>query len=337
MRKVWTGAKPKRHVTRDFHRRKYGNPLFDRPASRRSKSRGGGKTGVILLAVLGITLFGGGLYYVLWSPALRITSVEITGASPDTETYVRGIFEEQAKGNAALIFPRSNILFFGKERARHAVATSFFFDTLKITKRLPHTLSVQVSEKAMRAALADQGHFYALDDTGRLLRDLTGAEASRIVDLPPDVGTVSSEGLGAEAFDLTKDDAAKTAALPVRNSAQNRNPFPVILGKKTEPGANAVPTATLALILDANARLPDVAAGSVRWFTVQDGADTVDATMDGDWHVLLTTAIPFDIQSERLAVVLREKIGDRKKGLDYVDLRYNERIFFRFKDQPVAP
>ena len=54
--------------------------------------------------------------------------------------------------------------------------------------------------------------------------------------------------------------------------------------------------------------------------------------MVGDWHILLATASPFDVQVERLSIVLKEKIGAKKSVLEYVDLRYNERIFFRLKD-----
>ena len=47
-------------------------------------------------------------------------------------------------------------------------------------------------------------------------------------------------------------------------------------------------------------------------------------------HVSLPTLIPFETQATRLSLVLREKIGERRGELEYVDLRYDERIFFRF-------
>ena len=85
------------------------------------------------------------------------------------------------------------------------------------------------------------------------------------------------------------------------------------------------------LILQANNRLPDICGSPVRWFTVDRSVDAVDATIAGDWHVFLGASIPFDTQGERLSLVLKEKVGGRKNELEYVDLRYNERIFFRYR------
>lgn len=345
MKKVWKSARKKHQTGRDFHRRSYGNPLFDRgtvAGRRASHSRGNGSSGGrrIGLIVLMALLVGAGSWYAFWSPALRITDITVIGAAPDTETKLRDIIAQETTERLAFIFPRSTILFFSKEHVRDAASAVFFFDKLEIRKKLPHTIEVTIIEKTMSGALADEGRFYALDASGKLIRELSGDELAMIHDLPPTVGSVASQGLGAEAFTLQQGDTAgqagSPAALVKSGPRQNANPFPVILAKKTEPGQEAIAPTTMALILEANARLPDVAASAVRWYTVQDNSETIDANMEGDWHALLTTAIPFDVQSERLAVVLREKIGDKKGELDYVDLRYNERIFFRYKEKPAA-
>ena len=75
----------------------------------------------------------------------------------------------------------------------------------------------------------------------------------------------------------------------------------------------------------------------VRWFEKGEDGKSVDVTVGADWKILLSTALPFDAQAERLGVVLKEKIGARAADLDYVDLRYNEKIYFRMKGGGETP
>jgi hypothetical protein len=52
------------------------------------------------------------------------------------------------------------------------------------------------------------------------------------------------------------------------------------------------------------------------------------------WDAYFTTAIPFDVQGSRLGLILKEKVKDQRSNLQYVDLRYNEKVFFRMRDLP---
>ena len=63
-----------------------------------------------------------------------------------------------------------------------------------------------------------------------------------------------------------------------------------------------------------------------------NGKDSVEVAMESGWRVFLTSNAPFDVQASRLVIILRDKIGDRRSTLDYADLRYDERVFLRFKD-----
>jgi len=355
---------PWRHGTRqrrfrDLHRQRYGNPLFPRAGGRllrgRSSARRGGgiaiPKGLIALVALGAAV-AGGLWYLIWSPALRIASFEVQGASMPTEETVRTALDGYAGGTTLLLFPRRNILFFSEGAVRKEIEKAVFLAGVDIRKKLPGTVVVTIREKTVKAVMERDGRLYALDESGFVIRELSGKELSLMGDLPPGFVAVPVQGLGAESVDLsappepapapakTDPKAKKEEPAPATEPEKPKNAWPLILDKRSEdghkdvrkPGAQAFSSATIALILQANARLPDVAGETVRWFIPDETSDSVDAIMASGWHVYLATAAPFDVQAERLSLILKEKIGARRPALEYVDLRYNERIFFRLKD-----
>lgn len=357
---------PWRHGTRqrrfrDFNRQRYGNPMFPRAGGRLLRGRSSARRGpglavpkgMIALVAL-VAALAGGLWYLIWSPALRIASFDVQGASAPTEETVRQALEGYAGGSTLLAFPRRNILFFSEGAARKEIEKAIFLAGVDIRKKLPGTVVVTVREKTVKAVMERDGRLFALDESGFVIRELSGKELALMGDLPPGLVAVPVEGLGAESVDLSAPPPApapapaKTGAAaakkeepaPDKTPEKPKNAWPLILDKRSEddhkdvrkPGAQAFSSATIALILQANARLPDVAGEPVRWFIPDETSDSVDAVMAAGWHVYMATATPFDVQAERLSLILKEKVGARRPALEYVDLRYNERIFFRLKD-----
>lgn len=348
----WSRNPRPRKFVRDFHRQRYGNPLFPRLSSSRPsrpsfRSRGGAKLpkGAIALATVGL-LAAFGAWYAIWSPALRVKDVEIVGATPATEEAVRKAIDGYADGHAMLIFPRDNVLLFSESGARVAIEAAVFLDGVDIRKKLPDTVTVTIREKTIKAAMELGGRLHGLDESGFVVRELAGKEVAQMHDLPPGFNMVGVEGLGAESMDVpdapkdAKADPAKEAEAKAKALKESKNVWPLIIDKRTpdprkdrrKPGTQAFSATTVGLVLQANARLPDVTGEAIRWFVPDEASDSVDALMAGEWHVYLATATPLDVQADRLGLVLKEKVGARRADLEYVDLRYNERIFYRLKD-----
>jgi hypothetical protein len=190
------------------------------------------------------------------------------------------------------------------------------------------------------AAFIDGGDILALDESGHVIRSLTRRERISLTDLPESVGQVDSGELGAESVDVAEIEGVteETGEPDLEELRRNSNPMPLVLDRQTaaggyEPGDQPVSPEVLLLILQVHDRLADVTGSGVRWYSLESAKDTVDVLNRAGWHVYLTTMIPFDKQAERLTLVLKEKIGERKNELEYVDLRYDERIFFRFIDE----
>lgn len=326
-------GKPSRRAIRDYGKRRYGNPLF-RQGTRSGRGAGidAAKVKRAVVIVLAAAVFGALAWYLLWSGSFHVGNVEVNGASPDTEAVIRELVDGRLRMTRAFILPQASIFVFDSEAARADIAGEFYFDDLGLRKRLPGTLVIDVSEKEMAAALFSESRFMALDASGFAVRDLTERESMMMDDLPDGMGAVAAGELGAEAVDVAEFSGAEP-----EDVRRNDNPYPLVFhksgtGKEVKPGDSALSESALALILQAYALLPDVTGAGVRWFTVDSAAETVDVTLKTGWSVFLTTLLPFDVQRERLSLVLKEKIGDRRAELEYVDLRYDERIFFRLKE-----
>lgn len=295
----------------------------------------------LMLAVLAVAAAAAG-WYLIWSPAFRIGEIDVRGASAETEQVIRSLVEKRLARRRFLLLPQSCIFVFDRAGMIKDVNKELFLDEFDLSQKLPDRLDIDIKERSLRAVLLTDKRFWALDESGIILRELSVREIESLGDLPPNIGSASVPELGAESMDVqpveTAEDkrAAAAAVVPFKNNA---NKFPLIIDRSGNgsairdrlPGDTAFPQTVMTLILQANVRLPDLSGTRVRWFGVRDTAETVEATMDGDWLIYLTTLLPFDVQGTRLALVLKERIGSKKDALEYIDLRYNERIFFRFK------
>lgn len=333
----------KKGGVRDFSRRRYGNPLFPTRTSPRARKRGGPKLDVG--AIKKWTLFGLGAavicgicWYLFWSPAFQVTDVTVTGASPETEATLRGLVTDRTGQRAVLFFPQRSVFLFDEKALTGDIGDRFFFETLDVRKKLPHSVMITVTEKPVTSVFVADNRFLALDAGGAVIRELTPKESFALADLPDELGSAVAGELGAESVDLTEIAPATDAPPDPAELKRNRNPHPLILIKgRTDasapaPGDPAVSSAALDTVLQAYARLPDLTGSGVKWFVLDPAAESVEAVLREGWSVHLSTAIPFETQGERLALILKEKVGERKSQLDYVDLRYDERIFFRFLD-----
>jgi hypothetical protein len=248
------------------------------------------------------------------------------------------MLDEQVGSRKFLILPQSNIFLFDNGRTEKNISKYIFLESLEIRKKLPRTIIVEMVEKPISAVLLQGNRFLALDEEAFVVRELIDQEVMALEDLPPDMVSVLAGELGAEVVELDDEEIGYDTSQD-EDFNKNRNPYPLILKESgialeeeamLVPGNEAMTPVSLRLIVQAYDRLPDITDESVRWFTIPELSESVDVTMRTDWHIYLSETIGFDLQSERLDLVLKEKIGSRRFQLEYIDLRYDERIFFRY-------
>lgn len=338
--KTWTGKKPPaRKQTRDYASRSYGNPLFSartqRGRDRRGSSGLGKKILLGLIIAAPLALIGLLSWYFLVGPAFRIEGVDVSGASPETEALVRVAVESKFTERKLLVFPQSNIFNFSESQTRKKIGGVVALDELVIRKKLPHSLMIEVKEKPLAATYITSSRIYGIGVDGGIVRELSERELRKLRDLPSDLQAVNLSELDAESVSVTEIQDPNSPVpeakpqLPIIRDGEE-----VDGAKAPLPGKKVMEPTMLEFIARAYAELAGVAGSRPLWFTAKPSAETVEASMEGGWQVFFSSATPFEVQASRLSVVLKEKIGDKKSQLEYVDLRYDERIFFRLKNQP---
>ncbi|MBU0624757.1 hypothetical protein KKF05_00255 [Patescibacteria group bacterium] len=332
--KIYHG-KNNRSGIRDFNRRRYGNPLFKKNAYRsRSHDFGSIKRWavVITLSVAFCVL----LWYLFWSDTFQINNIKIEGASAETEVTLQEMLQQNLKKRRWLIFPQTSIFLYNTNDVALDINKVFYFDQFEIHKKIPHTVLVSVREKTIAVTLYTANEFFALDESGFVIRNLTKRERIALNDLPEGLEIAEIGELGAESVKVADIDG-NTSEPSTEEKKRNSNSLPLIIDRskvetKYKPGEEVLSANIIKTILEASERLPDITNSGISWFSFESAADTIEVALKDGWHIFLTTMIPFETQSDRLGLVLKEKISGRRSDLEYIDLRYDERIFFRFKE-----
>jgi cell division septal protein FtsQ len=356
--RYWQHGSSKRgHLApaRDLGAKRSGHPLYNPKKAKTStwqKRRHGDRRSLADLLpwryVVGAALlaaFGYGAWYLAWSDAFAIDEVVIEAKTEEVRSEITAAVSAQRERRAMLVFPQNNTLFFSVRAAEDAIAERVYVGELSVRRQLPGTVTVTVVEVPPAAVLAYENGFYAVDEAGLVVRRLTEGEVIRLRDLPPEVGMADARELGAEVVDLSAviaepEGTAGTPDAAVSAVPDNSLPWPLVLLDDRgvvkdgilKPGSKILPPEAVLTVLDAEAELGSATGERPRWYTVRPAAETVDVTMTSGWQVYLSTAAPLRAQSENLKAILKEKVGERLGELQYVDLRYNERVFYRFRE-----
>jgi hypothetical protein len=327
MRSSWPASSgAAKRPLQDYNRRKYANPLFPQGGGKQRNAKNAARRqpspyGRLALLVLGGVALVGAVGAAVYGPFLRITDVTVAGASAPTERRLRAILDEQLESRRALLLPQSNVLAFGTSAALRRIGAEYSFASVTLARRLPHGLDLVVSEREPVAAVAEDGKLLVVDKEGVAIREFTKDELDQTPHLPDGVESVDSPQLGVEAFEVS---GTGTRAAP----KAVKNLFPLITGVgAAKPGKEAIDPETLALVLTMDARLRDVTGEIPLWYKVDEDTQSVDVAMEKGWHGYWSALLSYQEQADRLAVALREKVGDRRGELISIDLRYGEKLF----------
>ncbi|MEK9152302.1 MAG: hypothetical protein AAB692_02955, partial [Patescibacteria group bacterium] len=128
-----------RRVTRDYARRRYGNPLFAF-RGKQGPSNARRTAGRIIMVAVPLLAITAALWYAGWGPAFRIGAIDVVGASPAFEETARDLISKRMSGARAGIFPQSSIFFFDRDAALADIKAQFALDKIELRKKLPNSL-----------------------------------------------------------------------------------------------------------------------------------------------------------------------------------------------------
>jgi len=140
----------------------YRNPMFPRYNWKEKILKKGN-----FFCLLIISILAGLIYLFFYSPIFNITKIEITGL----QNIPRDVLEEkiikwQLSQRRFLIFKQDNLFLFSKSWLRKNIENKYALDELKVSKKLFHTLKVNVKEKLPKLIWITNSQYYYLETNG---------------------------------------------------------------------------------------------------------------------------------------------------------------------------
>lgn len=126
------------------------------------------------LTVLTVILIA---YVAFYSPVFGITDIRVEGASRTTAQTIADKFIVWQMGQRKwLVFRQNNLIVFSKQWLRQNLDDQYSLADVTIKKKLPHTLTVTVSEKAPALVWVTNDAYYYVDENGGISPNIDNAE-----------------------------------------------------------------------------------------------------------------------------------------------------------------
>ncbi|OGG73382.1 hypothetical protein A3A38_03015 [Candidatus Kaiserbacteria bacterium RIFCSPLOWO2_01_FULL_53_17] len=245
--------------------------------------------------LIGLLVFLGGATYLIRAPFLRVAEVRVAGAHAISASAIEAVVRDELSGSEWLVLPRNNLLFVSASRIRERVAREFGgIAETKVDREFPKRLDITVSE-----------------------RDLWGVAC----DEPP------RDGASGHCFYLDRNGTTYEEVSGVSGWL-----LPVIyLGRVVPEGAGAVSPELVSFF--------DRSRDSLGGIHEQLLSMAVATATPGDVRLRVAKGWDLLVSSDRepaewvyvLKTILDDEIGARAGRLDYIDLRFGNKAFYKYR------
>ena len=282
-----------------FKPKKYSNPYLPRLTARQAKKRVADpvkkkkRKRIFILFIL-LLVLAGLVYLVIYSSLFKITKIVVSGAGKnEILNEIQIIANRETSGRDLYIWPRDNILLLNIDMLGAVIDSQVALDKLEIEKKFLHTLKIEADEKVPQLLWNEGKDYFYIDKNGIVM--------------------------GAVRFE----DVEYDLALINRGTTTQ-----IIVGRKIIKADN---------IKFINDFLAKVRERIKDWQVIQVVTPTVDSsemsfyTNEG-WYFMVKAGGNIEMLVYNLEQLLIQKVDDRSK-LEYIDLRIEDRIFYKSKEE----
>lgn len=256
-----------------------------------SESSTSGMDGILVfLCVLFVVTTG---YVFVWSPYVQVEDVRVEDVSKDLSQRVSRVIDGYLSGYRYRFVPSGSFLFIRTEDMEEDISRQFpEIRSVEISKRFPDHMDVRIVTRERVLILCSGGPCFVVDESGMVRGGdfLINPEFPRVI-------------------------LVDTSGAPV---------------DFTDP---VLPSETVAFVLDIGTGLRErVDIGAREEYSLPSRlARTVDVVTDDGWRLSINTEIPAHRTFENLRLFLDRQVPARDRTrLEYVDMRTENRIFYRF-------
>lgn len=251
-----------------------------------------------LFYLLLLSFFGVTIYILLFSRYLAITNISVIGLDNLKEDEITQEIRWSLEGKFFNIIERDNLFFVRPAYYENILSQKFKkIDSVEISRKFPGTIVVNIKEKKLAMIFSTGGRFFILDDKGKAFEEINQDSpeyANNDLVLVTDTGNndINPQGI---IFDPNHINFIND----VRRRIENE----------------------LNINLAREFNTPNRISGDLRV-----------ATKEG-WSIYFDANLDPKKEAGMLKAVLDEKIPkDQTGNLEYIDLRVDNKVFYKFRD-----
>lgn len=278
----------KKKLKKDYQCKNLKNPFFRQRNSGKEKRFGKLIVVLVLMAISAI------IWFFFAAPLWKIKSLKISGLTRFDSSEINNIITENEKESAMLIFKRSNIFLFKTEENALFIKEKFSLADVKIRKNLPNTIKIEISERPYSFIYQENGKSFFSSSDNYLIKeaDLSGAD---------------------------REEAAKYFTI------ENKNSISLVKENKSLDLSADYLNFIFALKKELDA-YPELLIDK---FIISDQYfNSVFVKIKDGPQIFINVKDEAREQIERLILVKNTKIKDNFNKLDYIDLRYGDKLYF---------
>ncbi|MBI2056128.1 MAG: FtsQ-type POTRA domain-containing protein [Candidatus Sungbacteria bacterium] len=272
-----------------------------------------------LLAAAILLALTAGVVYTIRLPRFQIGIISISGNQAVNEEIIRGSITDLIQGNYAFILPRSFVLFLQEEEIASALKKDFpLIEHAEVKKQYPDSLAVHITERKLFAIFCNGG----VEPKKEISNIGTSSPETAVNAKESGEGEIQCVYIDKNGF--AYDTAPRSSGTLITRITASQKELPVpsqVMGgelvKKMEYIA---------------AYLPETIQERVAGFEFIP-------EIRGEFKVKTRTGFTLLLREEDdpekmlkiLKTVLESEVKDKRKALDYVDLRFGNKVFFKWK------
>lgn len=229
------------------------------------------------------------------SGKLSVSHVEISGADRIDQEELREKIRRQLDGNYFKYLSKKNLILINSNRLEDMLKSDYkLIRNVEIRKKFPATLRADMEERKIALSLCGSSGCFAVDESGTAFEKMTSEEADQ-------------------------------KSVPILD---DRHDDEIIEGESVMDEGNAEYISSIGEKVKKNL---DIGLEK-RYETPNRISGDIKVKTDEGWFIYFSQNIALEKEIEMLRLVLESRLDQGRSGLEYIDLRSENKVFYKYKE-----
>lgn len=261
---------------------------------RHSRNSGPDKIGRFIYWLVFLFFLSGVVYLLFFSGLLSVTKINLSGLEELDQNQILREVQSRLNGQYWRVIPKNNLILIRTGIIKRDLINRFpKIEEVVVKRNFPSQINVFIKERKSVLVLCSGENCYTVDEKGKTFMPFNREEASELI--------------------VLSDRSNKS--LELNESVLSGDYLNYVLGTKDRLERE------MDIQVKREYETPSLASADIR-LTTEEG-----------WRIYFSKEITLDKELEMLQSVLSDKIGqDKKADLEYVDLRSDNKVYYKFKE-----